>query len=91
LDAILLGPAVDVGAQISCDVLGVVRFIDAGLPDDKWVCGNAALTPQDIHRIERFFRRYAWLKRPLYWLRGARGETAFLGFERGVALPTGRD
>ncbi len=91
LDAVLLGPTVESGARISCEILGVVRFIDAGQPDDKWVCGNAALTPQDIRRIERFFRRYAWLKRPLQWLRGDRGETAFLGFERDVAPPASQD
>ena len=91
LDALVLGEPAEAGALLPCIVLGVIRFIDAGQPDDKWVCGNAPISDGDIRKINWFFQAYSWIKKPLQWLRGERGQTAFIGFERDVTLPSPRD
>ena len=62
LDAIVLGPRLSVGATVDVPVHGVVRFVDAGLPDDKWICGRAP-GPRDLRRLRWFFRIYVVMKR----------------------------
>ncbi|MCA9528743.1 MAG: hypothetical protein KC543_01255 [Myxococcales bacterium] len=62
-DVVLLGPPLPRGARVVAPLHAQVRFVDAGVPDAKWVCGDAPLTPADVSRIERFFRFYAAVKR----------------------------
>ena len=81
-DALVLGPAVSFGTVVQPLVWGRVRFLDAGLIDHKWVCGEDAPSDKEWAKIESFFRCYAWAKRFLYGLRRTSGEVRFLGIER---------
>lgn len=62
VDAIVLGPRLSVGATVDVPVHGVVRFVDAGQPDDKWICGRAPGW-RDRVRLRWFFRIYVVMKR----------------------------
>lgn len=69
-DAIVLGPPLPRGHVTSWVVHGVVRFVDAGLPDPKLICGPAPPTADDLRRLHTFFVRYAALKTAWGALRG---------------------
>jgi inorganic pyrophosphatase len=78
-DALVVGPRLARTARVRARELGIVRFLDAGLQDDKLVCGGTALSRLDRLRVSTFFSVYALAKR----LRnvGGGGPTRFLGFE----------
>ena len=78
LDAVLLGPRIPRGVEVDTRVLGWVRFVDAGDPDPKLVCG-LVLRPADRWAIRLFFEVYAPAKRGLALVRGRRGLTRFEG------------
>lgn len=79
-DAIVLGSPLAPGCTLRTRVLGRVRFVDAGVPDPKWLCGES-LSARDLRRVRRFFWFYARAKRVLNVLRGAAGVTRFDGIE----------
>src|SRR5262245_30508920 len=70
LDAIVLGPARARGSRVRCRVVAVVRFIDAGQEDPKYVCALQAASEEELAVVERFFARYSWMKGLLNRLRG---------------------
>jgi inorganic pyrophosphatase len=76
-DAIILGPRLPRGATVEGTPTWVVRFIDAGVADDKWVIGTP--TRANHAALDAFFRVYALAKRVAYHLRGDRGITRYLG------------
>jgi inorganic pyrophosphatase len=82
VDALVLGPSLPRGARIVAPVVGVVRFLDAGLEDPKYVCSPAPLGVGDRLLVEGFFVIYAQAKRVLNRLRGKRGSTVYRGLER---------
>lgn len=61
-------------------VVGVIRFVDAGQIDDKWVAGRQP-TADDLRTLNGFFRAYGQIKRFANRLRRRPGQTAFLGYE----------
>lgn len=61
-DVLLLGPRLPRGARTEALVLGVVRFLDGGIPDPKVVAGPT-LRGRDRATIDGFFRFYALAKR----------------------------
>jgi len=61
-DVLLLGPRLARGTRTEAPVLGVVHFLDGGIPDPKVVTG-VALTGSDRATIDGFFRFYALVKR----------------------------
>jgi len=61
-DVLLLGPRLPHGTRTEASVLGVVHFLDAGVPDPKIVAGPR-LGGCDRGTIEGFFRLYALAKR----------------------------
>ena len=79
IDALVLGPTLARGAQVERVVVAVVRFIDAGEPDPKWVCSEAPLTAREELQLVTFFRVYALAKRALNALRGRAGQTRYEG------------
>jgi inorganic pyrophosphatase len=81
IDAVVLGPRLPRGSRKRVPVLGVVRFVDAGAPDPKWICAERPLSVRDLWVIGAFFRLYAIAKRVLNWLRGRSGATRFEGLE----------
>jgi inorganic pyrophosphatase len=79
-DVIVLGSRLTVGSTLRAKVLGRVQFVDAGVADPKWVCGEE-LTPSDLRRVRLFFWFYARAKWILNLLRGDLGVTRFDGIE----------
>lgn len=80
LDALVLGPRLPIGAEVDVPIHAVVRFRDAGVDDDKVVCGRAP-TAADLRQIAAFFRIYAVARRWMNRARGLAGETRYVGVE----------
>lgn len=81
LDAVVLGPRLRLGEEVDVPVHAVVRFVDAGVEDDKLVCGPSP-TDADLARVAAFFRVYAVARLLMNRARGRRGETRYGGLER---------
>lgn len=79
-DCIVLGGRLNAGESVRVRVLGRVRFWDAGVADDKWICGHS-LSRTELRTIVGFFRFYAFAKGALNLLRGARAWTRYGGIE----------
>lgn len=80
LDALVLGPRLSRGQEISLPVQARVRFIDAGLVDDKLICSPERPSAPEKMAVLAFFEVYARAKRAVYLLRRVRGDTAVLGW-----------
>lgn len=65
IDALVLGPRRERGERVRVPARGVVRFVDAGAADPKWICSTATLTAADLREVERFFSVYGVAKRAL--------------------------
>jgi len=64
MDALLLGKRRMQGAEIVATLVGCVRFLDKGLPDDKWIfCVSDFPSAFDKWKIKHFFQIYAQVKR----------------------------
>jgi inorganic pyrophosphatase len=81
LDAVVLGPRLARGRRVSVAVIALVRFVDAGQSDPKYVCAERPLSAGDRRLLTLFFASYARLKRALNHLRGKSGETLYQGIE----------
>ena len=79
IDALVLGRRLPARTRLSVTVVGVVRFVDAGQRDPKWVCARRPLTLRDQLEIDLFFRVYAVAKRTLNRLRSRPGPTRYEG------------
>lgn len=78
-DVVILGPRLPLGTRAELPVRGLVRFVDAGVPDDKWVVSTWPPSQDTWMSVRAFFAVYARFKRGLYRLRRVRGETRFGG------------
>lgn len=81
-DALVLGPQLLRGATVRVPVVARVRFVDAGLPDPKWVCSHGPLSAQELRRVVGFFTFYARTKTWLNALRGKPSGTRFEGIDQ---------
>ncbi|MCA9536901.1 MAG: inorganic diphosphatase [Myxococcales bacterium] len=81
-DAVVLGRGGAAGSVHQLPVRACLRFVDEGLPDDKWICSDAPLRTIDQRALIAFFRFYGLVKRVNDRLRGKRGETGYRGFTR---------
>ena len=81
-DALLLGRGGPRGSVHERPVRANVRFVDEGLPDDKWVCSAAPVSANEERALVAFFRLYGLVKLARDRLRGKQGATGYLGFER---------
>lgn len=79
-DVIVLGRRHEDSRDGVYPVVGVIRFVDGGHIDDKWVAGRQP-TAEDLSTLNGFFRTYAQVKRFGNWVRRRPGQTAFLGYE----------
>ncbi len=79
IDAVVLGPRLPRHARRRLAVAGLVRFVDAGAQDPKWVCVQRPLRALDRLQLEAFFRVYALAKRALNRARGHGGLTRYEG------------
>lgn len=65
MDAIWLGTRLDSDRAIG-NIIGVVRFIDGGATDDKWLLSDKSTVSQfDFQMLNIFFRVYAHAKNVL--------------------------
>ena len=81
-DALLLGPRLSAGARFQGRSIGAVRFLDAGLADDKWILSPAGrVSPAEFHRIHRFFSMYTVIKNIGGLLRSGSCNTSFQGID----------
>ena len=66
LDGLLLGPSVSRGLVIEAEVIGVVRFLDKGEVDDKWILSiSGDISQRQKYMIRLFFHFYAQMKKLL--------------------------
>jgi inorganic pyrophosphatase len=47
IDVMLLGPRVAPGTTLRAPIRAIARFVDAGVPDPKWVAATAPLSRAD--------------------------------------------
>lgn len=80
LDVVVLGPKLRAGARVKCRVVGLIDFTDAGEDDPKFICSDTAPTTHELAVVTGFFKRYAYLKGALNWLRRKSGATRYGGF-----------
>ena len=78
LDVVVLGPRLKAGQTIEREIVGVVRFWDAGLPDDKLIASESPLSPKQRTGLRRFFKIYALARLALNKRKGLSGRTAFV-------------
>lgn len=62
-DVVVLGAPLARGTRGTLPLVGRVRFRDAGLTDDKWICAAHPPGRRDRARLRAFFTLYAFLKR----------------------------
>ncbi len=84
-DALVLGKRLRRGARVEVTVLGRVLFLDAGLRDDKLICGVSPLRPAERRCLHLFFKFYALARTALNSIQGERAHTRYLGLQ---LLPT---
>ena len=80
LDVVLLGPSLPAGARVKARVVGLIDFLDAGEDDPKLICSERAPSARELAIVTGFFKRYAYLKGALNWLRRKTGPTRYGGF-----------
>lgn len=78
MDVVVLGKRLRAGERHTLPIVGVVRFWDAGLPDDKLIASDAPLSPQQKRGLRRFFKIYALARLALNKRKGLSGRTAFV-------------
>jgi inorganic pyrophosphatase len=79
LDAVVLGPRLARGARVRLKVVALVRFVDAGEEDPKYVCSATPPTLKEVATVVAFFKLYELLKGTLNRVRGKRGPTRYEG------------
>ena len=82
LDAVVLGERLARGTRVRVQVVALVRFVDAGEADPKYVCSPRPWGSRDALLVAGFFTVYARLKGALNRLRGKRGPTRYEGLQR---------
>lgn len=80
-DVVVLGPRLQALESVTVPVVGVVRFVDAGRPDDKLVGSFVFPTAWQRLQLDGFFRIYALARRAINVVRGLTGSTGYGGLE----------
>lgn len=80
-DAVVLGAALPRGTAVRVPVVARVDFVDAGLPDPKWICSFFPLSDADRRLVSAFFGFYAHSKGVLNRVRGKSGVTRYGGLQ----------
>lgn len=79
IDVMVLGPRLGRGSRVRVAIVAIARFVDAGVPDPKWIASDSPLSSLDRAGLTVFFRTYVLLKRLLYARRGQTGVTRYEG------------
>jgi inorganic pyrophosphatase len=80
LDALVLGPRLKYGTRLRIQAWGAVVLIDRGMTDHKLVCSHGPVSPDEKHKVLRFFHFYARCKGLLNRLRRRPGRNACAGW-----------
>jgi inorganic pyrophosphatase len=80
LDALVLGPRLELGARIRVKAWGAVTLTDRGMSDDKLVCSTYRPSAAECGEVERFFHFYARCKAVLNFLLRRPGRNACDGW-----------
>lgn len=80
LDAVVLGPRLKLGSNISVYVWGAIGLYDRGLYDDKLICSQSPVTLGQRRLLLLFFWFYAKAKCLLNLFRGRRGRHGCAGW-----------
>ena len=87
LDAVVLGRRLPLGARVRVRAWGAVMLTDRGMTDDKLICSEEPLSPNQRRRVLRFFHFYAMCKGLLNIYRHRPGRNACDGWcSAGVAI-----
>jgi inorganic pyrophosphatase len=96
LDAVVLGRRLAAGTEVETRAWGAVTLTDRGMSDDKLICCDWPLRPEQRVEVLRFFRFYARCKGWLNLWRRRPGRNAcdgWIGADAAIARasPRGRD
>jgi len=80
LDALVLGPRLPLGSRVRVKAWGAVTVTDRGMSDDKLICSNQPLAPEERRRVLQFFHIYARCKGLLNFFRRRPGRNACDGW-----------
>jgi len=80
LDAVVLGPRLPLGTRTRVKAWGAVTLTDRGMSDDKLICSDRPLQPDECRGVLRFFRFYARCKALLNLWRRRPGRNACEGW-----------
>jgi inorganic pyrophosphatase len=80
LDAVVLGRRLAAGTEVETLAWGAVTLTDRGMSDDKLICCDSPLRPEQRGEVLRFFRFYARCKGWLNLWRGRPGRNACDGW-----------
>jgi inorganic pyrophosphatase len=81
LDAAVLGPRLCRGTRLTVPVVGSIRIIDRGLPDDKVICSSRPVGALKRSLILLFFKFYAKCKGLINFWRGHSGRNYCHGWQ----------
>ena len=91
LDAVVLGPRLPLGARTQVRAWGAVTLTDRGMSDDKLICSEQPLSPDQRRMVLRFFHFYARCKGLLNFVRRRPGRNACEGWcEASAAIARAR-
>ena len=85
LDAVVLGPTLEIESEIHVPVHGAVGLVDRGIYDDKLICSFEPISDIQRRLVVAFFHVYAQAKATLNLCRGQRGDHYSTGWA--PALP----
>ncbi len=80
LDAVVLGSRLAAGQLVKVPVLGAIRMMDAGVYDDKLICGFSPMPPWKRTLILLYFKFYALAKFILNLAKGRCGKNSCEGW-----------
>jgi inorganic pyrophosphatase len=84
LDAVVLGPRLQVGTLLRVTAWGAVTLTDRGMSDDKLICSSCPVSDAQKRSVLRFFAFYAMCKGLLNTLRRRPGRNACDGWLEAV-------
>ncbi|MCB1671106.1 MAG: inorganic diphosphatase [Gammaproteobacteria bacterium] len=85
LDAVVLGPRLPRGTQISTTAYGAIGLSERGMYDDKLICAPAPPGHWDCRAVLAFFHFYAFCKGRYNVLRGQSGHARCKGWDSAQA------
>ncbi|RLK51652.1 inorganic pyrophosphatase [Alkalispirillum mobile] len=85
LDAVVLGPRLPLGSELTVYAYAAIVLTDRGMTDDKLICASQCPGQAELRQVHRFFRFYARCKALLNLYRGRPGRNACDGWDSAAA------